>query len=271
MIVICNNSELVAKAEDLAERLSLPLEIDLDSRSINYESFALVFDSTGLGLQALGQKVPGIIRADFVSGAVNHRRQFGGGRGQLIAKAVGLKSAFRPFVLDATAGLGKDAFVLATLGCRVQMHERNPVVHALLEDGLNNARRAAQQLMVETGDAELIDVMSLMTLMPVDSLSYLTQGLDREAQNFPDVIYLDPMFPERHKSASVKKEMKAFHEVVGEDGDAAELLELALANVNYRVLVKRPRKAPTIDRRKPSFQLDGKAARYDIYTLKKMP
>ncbi len=267
MIVICNNAAFSTEAERLAEKLSLPLENDLDPRLIDYETYALVFDDVGLGLQALGQKVPGIIRADFVSGSVNHRRQFGGGKGQLIAKAVGLKSAFRPFVLDATAGLGKDAFVLATLGCRVQMHERNPVVHALLEHGLKSARQAA----LELGDTELITALALMTLMPIDSLSYLQQDLAKGAEDTPDVIYLDPMFPERQKAASVKKEMKAFHEVVGEDNDAEQLLTLALANVNYRVLVKRPRKAPTIDQRTPSYQMEGKAARYDIYTLKKMP
>jgi len=141
------------------------------------------------------------------------------------------------------------------------------VVHALLEHGLKSARQAA----LELGDTELITALALMTLMPIDSLSYLQQDLAKGAEDTPDVIYLDPMFPERQKAASVKKEMKAFHEVVGEDNDAEQLLTLALANVNYRVLVKRPRKAPTIDQRTPSYQMEGKAARYDIYTLKKMP
>ena len=271
MIVVCNNPAAETQAKTLAAKLALPCEINLDLKALNDSDFAIVFDREGLGLQALGPKAPGIIRADFISGSVNHRRQFGGGKGQLIAKAVGIKSAFRPFVLDATAGLGKDAFVLSTLGCRVQMHERNPIVHALLEQGLAQARMTAEQELRETEDESLVDVISRMTLMPVDSLTYLRQNIASEIRETPDVIYLDPMFPERQKSASVKKEMKAFHQVVGEDNDASELLNLALENVNYRVVVKRPRKSPTIDAGKPSFQLEGKAARYDIYTVKKMP
>lgn len=262
LLVTCVDASSEARARDLAERLSLPFSAGHSANSVGQASFLLIVDAEGLGLQQTGAKAPGIIRADFVSGAVNHRRQFGGGKGQLIAKALGLKSAFRPFVLDATAGLGKDAFVLATLGCRVQMHERNPVVYALLESGLAKAREVAG-----SGDFELDAIMSRLELVETDSLSFLREG----AELNPDVIYLDPMFPDRQKSASVKKEMKAFHQIVGSDEDASELLGLALSRVNYRVVVKRPRKAPCIDERKPSIQLEGKAGRYDVYTVKKMP
>jgi 16S rRNA (guanine1516-N2)-methyltransferase len=105
-------------------------------------------------------------------------------------------------------------------------------------------------------------------LLAVDSQDYLAQITD---DNRPDVIYLDPMFPDRQKSADVKKEMAAFHHVVGKDEDADSLLEKALAKANYRVVVKRPRKAPFINNKTPSYQLEGKSSRYDIYTIKKMP
>ncbi len=269
--IVCSEAGLFDEAEGLAQSFSVPLIRDVKSDATSFEegddqSFVLVLEPEGLGLQTLGEKSPGVIRVDFVGGAVQHRRQFGGGKGQMIAKAVGLKSSFRPFVLDATAGLGKDAFVLATLGCTLQLHERNPVVFALLADGLQRAHRQAS---VE--DFELREILARVSLQARDSLDYL-RGLNEGADNKkPDVIYLDPMFPERQKSASVKKEMKAFHALVGEDPDASEMLELALAQVEYRVVVKRPRKAPFISQRKPSFQLEGKSGRYDIYTVKKMP
>jgi 16S rRNA (guanine1516-N2)-methyltransferase len=107
-----------------------------------------------------------------------------------------------------------------------------------------------------------------MQLLAQDSRTYLES---LSAEQFPDVIYLDPMFPERQKTADVKKEMAAFHSIVGKDEDADALLPLALARVNYRVVVKRPRKAPFLNNQTPSYQLEGKSSRYDIYTLKKLP
>jgi 16S rRNA (guanine1516-N2)-methyltransferase len=107
-----------------------------------------------------------------------------------------------------------------------------------------------------------------MQLRSQDSRTYLES---LTAEEFPDVIYLDPMFPERQKTADVKKEMAAFHSIVGKDEDADALLPLALAHVNYRVVVKRPRKAPFLNSQVPSYQLEGKSSRFDIYTVKKLP
>ncbi|HAD42901.1 MAG TPA: 16S rRNA (guanine(1516)-N(2))-methyltransferase, partial [Plesiomonas shigelloides] len=77
----------------------------------------------------------GAICVDFVGGTMAHRRRFGGGRGEAVAKAVGIKKGYLPDVVDATAGLGRDAFVLASIGCRVRLLERHPVVAALLDGG----------------------------------------------------------------------------------------------------------------------------------------
>jgi len=84
----------------------------------------------------------------------------------------------------------------------------------------------------------------------------------------PQGIYLDPMFPHRDKSALVKKEMRVFRPLVGDDLDAPALLEAALALATHRVVVKRPRKAPIIEGGKPSHSLEGKSSRYDIYPKK---
>ena len=179
----------------------------------------------------------------------------------MIAKAVGVSAKILPEVLDATAGLGADAFVLACLGCRVTMMERSPVVFALLEDGLARARCFAEQ-----GDEALAGILARMQLLPGDSIEYL-QG---QTQSVADVIYLDPMFPERRKSAAVKKEMQAFHAVVGADSDSERLLQAALTKARYRVAVKRPRLAPAIQGATPSHSIEGKSSRYDIYALRSL-
>jgi 16S rRNA (guanine1516-N2)-methyltransferase len=253
--------------EDIARELSIELSCHYlgiaDPESISSHQFALIVDDNKIILQQTGHKVPGPIFAEFTEGSVDHRRKFGGGKGQMIAKAVGMKSGVYPQILDATAGLGKDGFVLASLGASVTMIERSPLVYCLLHNGLQRAKDFAQH-----NDAELQAIIQRMSLHKVASHDYL-QTLN--AENFPDVIYLDPMFPERDKTAEVKKEMLAFHSLVGKDEDADQLLPLALSRVNYRVVVKRPRKAPFLNNQTPSFQLEGKSSRFDIYALKKMP
>ncbi|ACE83691.1 class I SAM-dependent methyltransferase [Cellvibrio japonicus] len=260
--LVCS-SDFAPAAQVLAQEFNLPIRVGEVPETIGDCEFVLVLDETGLALQQTGRKAPGAVRAEFTEGAVDHRRKFGGGKGQMIAKAVGVKAGFSPRVLDATAGLGRDAFVLATLGCRLQMIERSPLVFALLRDGLARAHAFAH-----AQDRELLQVVERMELAAQDSKTYL-QGLAPE--QFPDVIYLDPMFPERQKSADVKKEMRAFHSIVGTDEDADVLLPLALEHVRFRVVVKRPRKAPFLNNQIPSYQLEGKSSRYDIYTRKKLP
>lgn len=261
--IICNQPTVHAKALTLAEHLQQPLLLDCDPQTLSEPQFVLLWDKQGLALQQTGRKVPGPIRAEFTAGALDHRRKFGGGKGQMIAKAVGVKAGVYPWVLDVTAGLGKDAFVLASLGCTLQLLERSPVVHALLADGLERALYFA-----EAEDEELLNTLKRMQLLACDGRNYLSQ-LATSAR--PDVIYLDPMFPGRDKSADVKKDMRAFHDIVGKDNDAGELLQQALQQALYRVVVKRPRKSPWLGELQPSYQLEGKTSRYDIYTRKKMP
>jgi 16S rRNA (guanine1516-N2)-methyltransferase len=86
----------------------------------------------------------------------------------------------------------------------------------------------------------------------------------------PQVIYLDPMFPHRDKSALVKKEMRLFRPLVGDDDDAPALLQAALALATHRVVVKRSRKAPVIAGEQPGYVLEGKSSRFDIYPKKSL-
>lgn len=250
-------------SEGLEERARIAAEaLSVEVGDIAERPYTLVFASEGVYLQANEQGKHGRIMVDFCGGSLAHRRLYGGGKSQMIAKAVGVNKRFRPSVLDATAGLGKDAFVLASLGCEVTMMERSPVAFALLEDGLRRAR-----LFAEEHDVALLDILQRMALRPGDSIAYLQS--QREA--IADVIYLDPMFPERHKQAAVKKDMRAFHTVIGPDSDAAALLDASFHKAYYRIVVKRPRVAPNVSGAAPNYALQGKSSRYDIYTFKGVP
>lgn len=215
--------------------------------------YQLIQTEERLELHDTQDKKMGAVYVDFVSGKAAHRRKFGGGKGQDLAKAIGLHKIKHPTVIDATAGLGRESFVLASLGCQVTALERNPTVHALLADGLKRAQQAE--------DTDLNQIINHITLHHIAAQDYLTQL----EQNLPDVIYLDPMFPERQKSAQVQKEMRFFHEVVGDDADDDVLLELARHKAKKRVAVKRPRLAPLLAGCEPNFVIKGKAIRFDIY------
>jgi len=233
----------------MAERLALPLAVES-----NQSGLMLRLTAERLELVQTGPDAPGPVYVDFVEGAMGHRRRFGGGRGQLIAKAVGVKKDKIPTVIDATAGLGRDAFVLAKLGCQVQMIERSPVVAELLSDGMQRAEQ----------EDEVREIVARMSLAVADASHYLTE-LD-EAER-PDVVYVDPMHPERTKAAAVKKEMQLFRALVGADEDDAALLQAALIAARKRVVVKRPRKSEAIPGPKPSLVYEGKSTRFDVYLI----
>ena len=191
------------------------------------------------------------IFVDFTAGAANYRRLHGGGKSQAVAKAVGLNKRKDLTILDATAGLGRDAFVFACLGAKVLLHERHPLVYLLLADGL--------QRLAESEDHEHQLLAKRMSLQPGGLL-------ESPAPVDVDVVYLDPMFPQRTKSAKIKKDMAMFHALVGSDADADQLLPIAIAIARHRVAVKRPKGAAYLAARQPTLTLEGKANRFDIYT-----
>ncbi|WP_110650171.1 class I SAM-dependent methyltransferase [Salinicola peritrichatus] len=233
----------------LAERYGLPWQATPAT-----EGLALQASEAGLEIAGDPRRHGHPVRVDFVSGAVAHRRRFGGGRGQLVARACGFGKGVVPQIVDATAGLGRDAFVLASLGAEVLMVERVAAIHALLEDAL---QRAAV-------DPEVADIVARLALCHADSAAALGSAI-AEWPHQPQVVHLDPMFPHREKSALVKKEMRLFRELAGDDDDAPRLLEAALDVATHRVVVKRPRKAPPIDGPAPQHVLEGKTSRYDLY------
>ncbi|MGV3345240.1 16S rRNA (guanine(1516)-N(2))-methyltransferase RsmJ [Enterobacteriaceae bacterium LUAb1] len=212
---------------------------------------ALVKTATHLELRKRDEPKLGGIRVDFVTGAMAHRRRFGGGRGEAVVKAIGVKGDYLPSVVDATAGLGRDAFVLAAVGCRVQMLERHPVVAALLDDGLIRGYQDP-----EIG-CWLRERLSLLHASSLETLTLLTEK--------PDVVYLDPMYPHKQKSALVKKEMRIFQALVGADTDADGLLLPARQIAHKRVVVKRPDYAPPLAEIATLNHIPTKNHRFDIY------
>lgn len=254
------SSELPA---DPTPAIALALELGLpwiaDPASATGFTHGLVQTVERLELREWRRDAPGPVYVDFVAGPVAHRRRFGGGRNQPLARAAGLKGGVTPTVVDATAGLGRDGFVLASLGCTVRLIERAPIIAALLRDGLQRAARAP-----DIGPL----VMERLHLIVADGRDYLCNLVEHQR---PDIVYLDPMYPHRDKTASVKKEMRALRQWVGDDDDAPELLAAALRCARRRVVVKRPRRAPALIGPKPGFQIIAPNTRFDVYPINDDP
>jgi 16S rRNA (guanine1516-N2)-methyltransferase len=254
--LICEEPSQHEQLESIAQRWGLEHSPDSE--------FALVLTAERLELRKLDEPKLGAIYVDLIGGAVGHRRKFGGGKGQAIAKAAGLNKGATPTVLDGTAGLGRDAFVLASLGCKVQMVERHPVVAALLDDGLQRAKQ----------DPEIGSwVGERMSLIHASSHTALDDLAQDESFSKPDVVYLDPMYPHpenKKKSALVKKEMRVFQSLVGADLDADNLLQPALALATKRVVVKRPDYAHWLAEQKPTMAIETKKNRFDVYVKASM-
>lgn len=216
-------------------------------------------DEQGLSLRMLLEGQALSLRAEFLRGPMGYRLRKGGGRGEAVARAIGLKKGAGPFrVVDATAGLGRDAFLLAWLGCEVTALERSAPIHALLAD----AWRRAQL------DPEVCQkIGERLQIRHADGAKWLGELLEQPRASRPEVVYLDPMHPDRHSSGKVRKEMRLFRQLVGEDLDALELFEAARLCATRRIVVKRPRKgeplAPGV-----SHRLEGKSTRFDIYLAK---
>ena len=237
------------RAASLARELALPL-IDDPHRA----ELLLVLGPQGLALRRPNDPaLNGELRVDFDRPAARRRQQ--SPHRELVVQAARLRRAGEsPLVVDATAGLGRDGFLLAAAGFRVVLCERNPVVAALLRDGL---ARAA--LLPRTAA-----IAARIRLIAADFADALEQLSER-----PAVIYLDPMFPPRSKSAKVKQELQLLQLLEGTGGgesDAARLLQTALAAGPRKVVVKRPLKGPALAGPAPSHVLRGKAVRFDVYT-----
>lgn len=245
MGIFAENATLKPQAEALAQRLQLPITENPTSYT-----YLLVLTPEHLGLQDNNTQTTTWV--DFLSGKNTYRRQHASLKRETLARAMGLKHKTNPFIVDTTAGLGRDSFIIASLGFEITLLERSPIIHALLEDGM---RRAAE-------DPDVAPIIRRMHLLHTNAILWMQQ---QKTLSRPTIIYVDPMFPERSKSALVKKEMRIFQAVIGEDVDRDLLLTTALACTTQRVVVKRPRLAEALAELTPAFSLTGSSSRFDVY------
>jgi 16S rRNA (guanine1516-N2)-methyltransferase len=247
------------QANKLIELLGCDYVTALDAIITEEYSHILRFDQQGLSLisntPGVGHALVTPTRVDFFDAGLQYRC-LTSGKSQGIAKAIGLNKLKSPTVLDATAGLGKDAFILASLGCSVTLLERSPIIYALLEDGFRRG--------LTSSDNKVCHVLNAMTLINIDSNNWFEKITAGEIEK-PDVIYLDPMFPPRIKSAKVKKDISLLQQVLGSDEDFDKLFSTARKCAKYRVVVKRPGKKTKDNDPKPNFQIEGKSAHFDVF------
>ena len=193
------------------------------------------------------------LRADFAR--MLPRLKQGRLQQELLVKAARAKGIEQPWAIDATAGFGEDSLLLAAAGFTVDLYEQDCVI---LKDALDRA----------ADDPALAAAVARMRLHAgedsIAGLRHVTELIERGEFAAPDVVYLDPMFPERTKSAAVKKKFQLLHHLEQPCADEETLVEAALAVHPRKVVIKRPVKGPLLAGVKPSYQLAGKAVRYDV-------
>ena len=237
--VVSVQGESPARAREAAEQLALEFGSYQDTVGL-----VLVVGETSAWLELDGVKVA----AQFDSAAMQHRRK--GGHNEMLGRAVGLKADQKPLIWDATGGLGRDAFILADLGCQVTLCERVPVLAWLLDQ--------AVQAAAVSGTDQVREAAARMVVLAADSKT-LRAPTDT-------VIYLDPMFPERKKAAAVKKEAAMLQHLADRVDDSASLWQWAWDQPVERIVVKRPLRAPILGHIRPAHTLKGKSVRFDVFT-----
>ena len=250
IVLYCQEPALIDSARKLCKTLKLKLYQNQPSIEDGIRYF-LGLSTNGLALHLLDKttKIKPIY-IDFTQGRTNHRRLYGGGKSQLLAKACGVKNHPKSTVIDATAGFGSDAFVLATLGYNVHLIERNPIIWALLDDAIARAcQNEATQSIAKRMQLHLGQAIDIIPKLPK-----------------VDVIYMDPMYPLQKKSALVKKELRLIREIVGHDTDSETLFACA-CQYAAKVVVKRAKSSPTINQQKPDHVYKGQRSRFDVYTF----
>lgn len=245
MAVFPESLEWTSRAQTIADTLQLPL-----THQLHAFDYFIVVGAHGIGIRTQTHTHP--LYIDFLSSESQKRSQRATLKREPLAKAMGLKNNEKPNILDATGGLLRDSFVLASLGFPITVLERSPLVLLLIQDAWERANK----------DPATSLILSRITLLHEDAIPFLS---DLEKEKAPDIIYLDPMFPERKKSALSKKDMQIFQALIGEDLDSDALLSASLTCAKKRVVVKRPRLAKPLLNLAPSFTQLGQSSRFDIY------
>lgn len=215
------------------------------------------------------------VEIDFIQGKGVRRTREANFHSQPLARALNLRKLRQrngqiPQIIDATAGFGTDAWMMASLGCKVRLLEASPVLATMLTQALNNARTASPQGASDhaNGKQEYGSPAHNMCVINTNSIQFLNNHENAGA----DIIYLDPMYPQARSKALVKKGMQLLHDLIGPDDNGAELLNMALKRADYRVVVKRPRGAPpldgTMDFSGQTSDIESANTRFDIYHIK---
>lgn len=246
-IAILANTAAAIAIEKLHTQLQLPI---IQQSASDYD-YLFAYQNNALVLQKTRSNFSPL-KIDFLSATLQHRIKQLSIKQEAIARAFGMKKNLSPTIVDATAGLGRDSFILAALGAEMILLERSPIISALLQDGI---ARGLQH-------PSIAHIVKRLTLIQTDAIDWL-----KITKNI-DYIYLDPMFPARKKSALVKKEMQIFQEIIDQDEQTDTLFLTALACAQKRVVVKRPRLAECLLHKPPSFSITGKTSRFDVYTMK---
>ncbi len=249
-----NQLGLIVQAEDtayadVAESLAKHLQVAYAEKASDTDSFALVlrYGANGLSLMGNGQ----VLRGDFTQMLPRLRKN--NLSGELLIKAAKIKGkSIGLTVIDATAGMGEDSLLLAAAGFTVELYEYNPVIAALLHDTLLRAKEHPQL-------KEIVGRMHLQEANSVEALSLLSSP--------PDIVFLDPMFPARQKSALIKKKFQLLHFLEQPCDEENELLCAAMQARPQKIVIKRPKNASFLAGRKPSYSLDGSTIRYDCLVL----
>lgn len=227
-------------AEALARRVNAPLS-DKPGKELT-----LLIDGTGVSLTGYGLTFKG----DFEQ--MLHRLTEGRLQHEMLAHITKTKDVL-PKAIDATAGMGEDSILLAANGYDVTLYEQNPVVAALLKDALRRAKK----------HPVLGPIVSRMHLVEGNSIELMPKIVDDV-----DLIFLDPMFPERQKSSLVNKKLQLIQKLEQPCSEEGELLEAAIAAAPKRILIKRPLKGPNLAGKEPSYSYKGKAIRYDCLVIR---
>jgi len=244
--IYCENDAWCPRYDALANCLGLPRIYKLPDKGS-----VLIISQKGLSLLLTDDHGRHMrVRVDFTSG--DWQRRIASVRREQLICAMGRKANRTTTIIDATGGLGRDAFLLAAARFQVQIFERNSLLAALLEDGLVRARESQMTR----------NICARILLTCSDACHYL-EGQQQKA----DIVYLDPLFPPQKKSAKVKKELQVIREIADRDDDATRLFAAALKGATKRVVVKRPRHGPWLDDRSPSYCVSGKVVRFDIYLV----
>lgn len=245
LVVLAENDVDWNAAQLLADHLQV--EAVCGGQKAEGADLVLRMDEDGLAL--VGGEL--VLRGDFTR--MLPRLRIGNLQRELLVRAAKVKKPEGiPVAVDATAGLGEDALLLAAAGFSVRLYEYDPVIAALLKDTL---RRASQI-------PELAPIVGRMEVREENSLTALPQLAES-----PDVILLDPMFPERQKSALIKKKFQLLQQLESPCAEEDALVHAAMEAHPRKIVIKRPLKGPNLAGIKPSHSLKGKAIRYDCLVL----